>query len=142
MTRAVLDANVLASGLAGLTRSASVPGDVLRQWSTGGFTLVTSLPIEREVEIAFGKRWFRDTVSDFERRRFLALLATDAEWVRDLPNIVGVASHWHDDLVVATAVGGSAEAIVTGDRGLLRIGGYGSIVVMTPRRFLRLLAES
>jgi putative PIN family toxin of toxin-antitoxin system len=44
-----------------------------------------------------------------------------------------------DDLVLATAVGASATAIVTGDDDLLVLGNYSGIEICTPRRFLEQL---
>jgi putative PIN family toxin of toxin-antitoxin system len=133
---AVLDANVLASGLAGLTRSASVPGEVVRRWIAGDFDLAISRPIANEVDVALGKPWFRSRVSEDARRRFLDRLESRAQAVRVLPPVVDVATYWHDDLVLATSVGAAADVLVTGDAGLLRLGRFQGVVVESSRAFL------
>jgi putative PIN family toxin of toxin-antitoxin system len=45
-----------------------------------------------------------------------------------------------DDLVLATALAGGAEVIVTGDEDLLTLGEWRGIAILSPRRFLERLA--
>ena len=53
-----------------------------------------------------------------------------------LANVSGVASHPEDDLVLATAISGAAEYLVTGDRQLLALGTFRDIRIVTARQFL------
>lgn len=54
----------------------------------------------------------------------------------------GVATHASDDLVIATAVSGSADYLVTGDRDLrLRVREYGGVAIVSPAEFLEILAR-
>ena len=46
-----------------------------------------------------------------------------------------------DDWVLATAVAGQAEAIVTGDGDLLALGKYQGVAILTPRQFIERLAR-
>jgi predicted nucleic acid-binding protein len=46
-----------------------------------------------------------------------------------------------DDWVLATAIAGQAEAIVTGDGDLLTLGVYEGVAILTPRRLIERLAR-
>jgi predicted nucleic acid-binding protein len=51
----------------------------------------------------------------------------------------GIATHPEDDLILATAVSGRADYLVTGDRQLLALGSYQGVRIVTPRDFLAIL---
>ena len=53
--------------------------------------------------------------------------------------VVPITGDPEDDTVLATAVLGQVDSLVTGDRGLLALGTYEGIRVITPRDFLRVL---
>lgn len=55
--------------------------------------------------------------------------------------VAGVATHPEDDLVLATAISGSADYLVTGDRQLRQLGSFQGVVIVSPRTFLDLLAS-
>ena len=46
-----------------------------------------------------------------------------------------------DDWVLATAIAGEAEAIVTGDGDLLELGAFRGVAILTPRQFIERLAR-
>jgi uncharacterized protein len=48
----------------------------------------------------------------------------------------------NDDMVIACALAGEADDVVTRDKDLLSLGAYGGIRMVTPRQFLDLLAGS
>lgn len=47
----------------------------------------------------------------------------------------------HDDAVLACAISGKVDAIVTGDKDLLVIGNYEKILILDATRFLELLQQ-
>jgi predicted nucleic acid-binding protein len=51
----------------------------------------------------------------------------------------GVATHWQDDRVIATALAGSADYLVTGDKELLRLKSYRTVRIVSPLEFLEIL---
>jgi predicted nucleic acid-binding protein len=53
--------------------------------------------------------------------------------------VEGVATHPEDDLVLATAVSGGAQFLVTGDHRLLALREYEGVVIVSVREFLALL---
>ncbi len=50
MIVAVIDTNVLLSGILGYARRSSTPGEILRRWRQGDFRLVLSPPLLDELE--------------------------------------------------------------------------------------------
>ena len=69
----------------------------------------------------------------------LALYRRHATWVEPLPLGKPACRHPEDDWVLATAVAGRAEVIVTGDGDLLALGIFGSVAILTPRQFIERL---
>ena len=66
----------------------------------------------------------------------LALYRQLAEWCEPVQLAKAVCRDRDDDWVLATAVAGHADAIVTGDRDLLSLKKYSSVVVLSPRQFV------
>jgi putative PIN family toxin of toxin-antitoxin system len=54
--------------------------------------------------------------------------------------VQGVATHPEDDLILATAVSAEVDYLVTGDHQLQRLGSYQGVTIVSPRRFLEILA--
>lgn len=136
MIRAVLDTNVLLTGLAGLRLKQSIPGEVIRQWRAGSYELVVSMFIIDELERGLTKRYFVKHVDLKTSRAMLQELAKRATLVTELDVISGLATHPSDDHIIAAAQSGNADVIVTGDAGMLSVVQVGSIPIVTPRAFL------
>lgn len=137
MIRAVVDANVLASGAVGDATRA--PGAILQRWIDGRFVLVTSAALRDEVRRTLEKPYFRARISAFDRLAFMAAIDGEAEFVVPTIRIEGVATHPEDDRVLEAAVSAGADYLVTGDRGLQRLGEYAGIPILDPRAFLVVL---
>lgn len=143
LIRATVDTNLFVSAA---LRADGVPAQILAAWRRNAVQLVTSEDLDDEVQNVFARpelaRRFRlpNGLRD-ERMRGLAA----AEHV-----VPRVALPLHvrdpkDDLVLACALGGKADYLVTGDPDLLALDGnhaLGSLRVVTPRRFLDLLVAS
>jgi putative PIN family toxin of toxin-antitoxin system len=70
----------------------------------------------------------------------LGLYRRQATWVEPQPLDEPVSSDPDDDWVLATAIAGQADAVVTGDDDLLALGEYKGVAILSPRRFLERLA--
>ena len=70
----------------------------------------------------------------------LDLYHRHAAWVEPKPLATPVCRDADDDWVLATAITGRAEAIVTGDGDLLAFRVYRSVAILTPRQFIERLA--
>lgn len=71
----------------------------------------------------------------------LTLYRRHATWVEASPLEEPVCRDPDDDWVLATAVTGEAEVIVTGDDDLLSLEEHAGIVILTPRAFIGKLSS-
>lgn len=129
--RVVLDTNVVLSGFF----FGGLPGRVLEAWRNGHMTLVLSAPIlteYREAGTAFEASY---EGSDFET--FAALLVLRAEIV-DAPEFLPqqVCRDPDDDKFLACAIAAGASLVISGDKDLRAVSGWGGIEILTPRQFL------
>ena len=132
--RAVLDTNVYVSGL---INSKGKPAAILRALRSKRFTLVSSPPINEEIIEVLNRPRIRDRYGLGERIFDVSLIPWEvAELVIDLPE-VRVCSDPDDDKFLATAVGGRADYLVTGDVGdLLYLREYKSVAIVSPWDFV------
>jgi putative PIN family toxin of toxin-antitoxin system len=137
MMRVVLDANIIISGI-GFPNG--LQSRILHRRIAGGFHLLVSDPLVQEVRRTLSRTDFS------ERYRALSGLAlTDAlagaEWIEINRIRSGIATHPEDDVIVATAVLGNAELLVTGDRQLLKLGRVEGVRIVDSRMFLEMLND-
>jgi putative PIN family toxin of toxin-antitoxin system len=134
--RVVLDTGVL---IAALITSDTPPDLVYQAWRKKRFELITS-----EWQLAEFRRVSRHT----KLRRFLRPseagnlvngLRQQAHVIKRLPKIE-LSPDPNDNPLLATALAGEADFLVTGDkRGLLALKKVESTRIVTPRQFLRAL---
>ena len=142
MIVAVLDTNVLASGIAGIARPESTPGELLRRWRAKAFVLVISEPILAELGRTFTNPYFASRLSPADLAAALARFRTEARIQPMTIQVSGVATHPQDDAILATALSARALYLVTGDRQLLAHGAYGGTRLLSPRQFLAVLGSA
>jgi uncharacterized protein len=139
--KAVLDANVLASGF--VARSGSTPPALLLDaWRTREYLLLVSESILDEFARTLTKPYFAARLSPAQVAADVQLLRTDAIVVPLTVQVQGVATHPEDDLVLATAVSGQADYLVTGDHGLQSVGSFQGVTILGPTAFLQQLQTS
>jgi putative PIN family toxin of toxin-antitoxin system len=136
--KAVLDANVFISALINL---AGAPFEVLAAWRAGRFVAISSIALRDEVQQVGARprtaRYLR--ASPAAIATVLAELDLTAVFV--LPDRVRVVEDDPaDDDVLGTASAGDADYIVSGDKHLLALGSFQGIPIVTPARFLLILA--
>ncbi len=139
MMRVVLDVNVVVSAV---LAPNGTPHRLIQAWRLGAFFLITSAGIIAEVEDklrsprvdgAYG-------VSADDVRAVGTLLRTQAEMaVVPREAVVVVTNDPEDDYVLATAVAGTADYLVTGDRRMLALSVYQGIRIVSPRESLDML---
>lgn len=123
----VLDTNVLVSALL----FGGLPEALLRRGLEGGFVMVSSEVLLDELEDVLIRRFA------FARSR-ARLTRDELEAVVDLgdPQTVPRASRDpDDDHVIAAALTGAADVIVTGDKDLLVLEEHEGVAILTPRSF-------
>ncbi len=116
--RAVLDTNVLVSGLV-VQEGAS--HRILEAWLRDRFTLVTSLYLVDELAhvLAYPRIARRLRIAADEVEAILAALVSQAEVTAGVLCLPGVTRDPKDDPVVACAREGEADYLVSGDQDLL-----------------------
>ena len=130
----VLDTNVLLSAW---LKPGSVPGDIYQAARHNIFQSITSLPILAELEkILIEKFELLPQLSYEQARRF-----ADMSTVIKLKSQVAVIPNNHgDNLILATAIDGQADYLVTGDtKHLLPLKKIKTCPIITPRQFLNTL---
>jgi putative PIN family toxin of toxin-antitoxin system len=85
----------------------------------------TSKPLLAELTNVLGRRKFANKIrgSGFTMRQLVDLYLSQSRLVEPYP-IPRTAPDVDDDMVIGTALAARADAIVTGDRGLLSLGTY------------------
>ncbi|MEA2007552.1 MAG: putative toxin-antitoxin system toxin component, PIN family [Chloroflexota bacterium] len=138
--QAVLDTNVFVSGLMGVV---SPPRQIVNAWLDGDFILVTSLYLIDELNhvLSYPRIVDRLRVSDAEVEAILAALLSQAEMVPGKLKLPGVTRDPKDDPVVACAVEGKADYIVSGDQDLLVLEIFQGVQIITPRQFVELISN-
>ena len=137
MIRAALDTNLLVSYL--LTHRppiATIIDDFLAQ---DAFTMVTAPELLAELDRVLTYPKLQRYYSTEERSRFVALVMALSEAV-DLPETIPrICRDPDDDQLIACAVIGRADVIVSGDDDLLALKRVGDILVLSATQFLETL---
>ena len=139
LLRAVLDTNVFVS--AALSKNPSSPTrEVVDRWKRGHFLLLICTPLADEiVEKLLDHNIAEETVT-----QLVELLSRLAEWVELIPEkIEALLSDPDDDVVVACAVIGKANFLVTYDPHFDSLGGeYRGVKILKAIPFLEILRQS
>lgn len=129
--RIVLDTNVLVSAF-----TATGVCHQLYEQALLTQELVTSGALIAEFRGTLQKKF---KYSDEEVSEASATAARDAMIVATEPLAERICRDRDDDDVLATAVAGKADCIITGDNDLLTLKKFGGIRIRSPRQFLELL---
>ncbi len=136
--RVTADANVLASGSI-RHRLDAAPVRFVESWRRGNFSLVLSDAILAEVARTLAGPYFTQRLSVDDRAAYHQLLLSRAAITPITSPVSGIASHPEDDLILATALSGGANFLVTGDYKLLELREYQGLLLVTAREFLAIL---
>jgi len=136
--RVVLDTNVVIS--ATLIKGGN-EDRILRAWQRGAFQLVVSRQILEEMgRVLFYERIRKfQWMDDADVVALLQILAAESVLVAGRLK-VKASRDPADDKFLAAAVEGKAEYVVTGDKDLLVLKAYRRVEIVTPGRFIRILA--
>ena len=137
--KVVLDTNVLISAA---LRAGSPPYRILRAWRAGQFSVVCSQDLLDEVvQVLARPRIARRTEwSEADRAALFADLREVSVWVEPQSQIRLITADPADNRVLEAAIAGQADYIVSGDQHLLEIGEYQGVLIVTPARFVAVLA--
>lgn len=128
--RVVFDTNVLYSAFA----TKGFCEEVLDE-AAGESVIIWSRPLQKEFNSVLARRHKGGPATEAALDAFADL----CEFVEPEPLSERVCRDKDDDVVLATAVAGRADVIVTGDEDLLDLESYEGIRILGPRQFLELL---
>ena len=141
MTRAVIDTNVMVSGI--LNR-AGVPAAVLRGAGLRYELVWTpAIAVECRRILDLPRILKRLKGREAQARQVLVKLATIATLVPAelLGEVRVVKEDPDDDVLFATALAGGARTIVSGDAAVLAVGSFAGVLVVSAIEFLATLGE-
>ncbi len=130
--RVVLDTNLLLSAL---ISSGSVPDQVYRAWEDGVFDLLTSEWQLEELRRASRYPKLRRYIKPHEAEVMVGGLRLGALVLAELPE-VDVAPDPDDNPLLATALAGEADYLVSGDKSILGLERLENARILTARSFL------
>lgn len=138
--RAVLDTNVMLSGLFG---QGTLTATLYTLWVTRAFTLVTSREILREVATVL---YLPDIQRRFQPRaatmhRFFRLVFRKALLTQDLYTTDRLTADPTDNKFLAAALEGQADFIVSRDPHLLNLKHFHTIQIVEPPAFVRAVRQ-
>ena len=136
MLHVVLDTNQFVSSM--LVRHG-LPAQVIDAWRRREYLLVTSPALIAEIRTTLDYPRIRHKyhITDAQVESVITLLMQDALVVPGKADTLGaIPDDPEDDQVLACAVDGEADVIVSGDRHLLDLGEYRGIPIMTAREFI------
>ena len=143
MRRAVFDTTVLISAF---IRPGGLADELLTLAAEGRFELVLSSAIIIET-------WRKLVSSDHIRTRYpfsdervhifcLSLSRISADVLRSTKPLSGVVRDPNDDMIIACAIDGRADTIVSRDKDLLSLGAFRGVPIVSPEIFRHQLRGS
>lgn len=126
--RIVLDTNIIVSAL--ISR-AGPPGQVLAEVKRGRLTLITSVAQIAELRRVLDRPHLRRIIAPDAAQDLMANIEAVGEVVGDLPDVTASPDP-DDNLILATAIAGRADRIVSGDKNdTLALGQIDGIPIVT-----------
>ena len=141
MIRAVIDTNIIVSAFfwGGLPRAALDAARAKR------FRMVTTEELIDELKVVISRPKFADRLAQIGET-VDSLLENDYRALVEVvePSTIEpvIIDDPDDDALIACAIGGAADYIISGDHDLLDLGAYQSIKMWTVKRFLEEAVES
>ncbi len=129
----VLDTNVMISAFGW----QGAPHEIFKRCIIGHLNLFLSPPLLSEIKsvLAYPKFNFNPDETD----EFFSIVIETAEIVEPEVTINLIPQDPSDNRVLECAVAADCEAIITGDKHLLKIKAFGDIKILSPDNFLKLL---
>ena len=128
----VFDTNVLVSALL----TTDTPPQHCLDLAINDFSILFSDDTFFELERTLISAKFDRYISPDDRREYLLTLHHLATFVT-IPNTLSVCPDPDDDKILETAIVGNASALITGDKGLLKLHPHSGLPILTPRQFLQ-----
>ena len=139
MIRAVLDTHLLVSYL--LTHRPPIATLIDDLWARDEFTMVTAPELLAELDRVLTYPKLQRYYTGEERTRFVALIMALSHVVELPKSIPPICRDPDDDRLIACAIVGRADVIVSGDDDLLALERVGDVPILTATQFLDMLRQ-
>jgi hypothetical protein len=138
---AVLDTNVIVSAA---ISAKGPPAEIIKAWGAHSFGWVTSEPLLDELQRTLRSSRLQKYIawSDEELTEFTRLIGQLTRLVMPSSRIEVITADPDDNRVLEAAVEGRVDYIVSGDHDLLDLRDYDGIAIVTPARFIAIIATS
>lgn len=133
--RVVLDTNVLVSALVGHGRPRHL---LIRLFE--GHEIVSSKQMLAELGDVLSRRKFGFTRNQLKEFLLIMVKGSIVATIIEIPEII--AEDPNDNVVLATALEGEAEYIISGDKHLLRLREHRGIRIVSVREMLEILGDN
>jgi len=133
--RVVLDTNVIISALVGHGKSRHLLTKLFEKYE-----IVSSKQMLAELGDVLSRRKFGFTRNQINEFLLMMIRGSIAATVTECPEII--VEDPDDDVVLATALEGGADFIVSGDKHLLSLREFRGIRIVTVREMLEILREN
>ena len=139
--KVVLDTNVVVSAV---LSAGSPPDTILRAWRRGAFELATTEPLLRELDTVLERDHIARRLGwpSEERSAFVGQLRRDAVLVAPDRGLHVVRADPSDNRVLEAAVAAQADYVVSGDHHLLELKTCEGVQIVSPARFVAILATA
>ncbi len=132
MYTVVFDVNILVSALISDGKPRQLWFRVVRK----ELDLVLSGKIRSEFLAVIPRKKFQRYLTDNDMIDFIQILDNMARFVRPARGVRVIEEDPDDNLILATAIGGKADYIVSGDRHMLDFGEFSGIKIVTAQMML------
>jgi len=132
MYTVVFDVNILVSALISDGKPRQLWFRVVRK----ELDLVLSGKIRSEFLAVISRKKFQRYLTDNDMIDFIQILDNMARFVRPARGVRVIEEDPDDNLILATAIGGKADYIVSGDRHMLDFGEFSGIKIVTAQMML------
>lgn len=112
---------------------------ILDAWQDHQFEVIVSQPILAELERTLANPYFASRLSAQDTEAYPNLVRSSAVVQPVITSVAGTATHPKDDAILATALDGAVDYIVTGDKQLKAIGSFQGIAILSPAEFVGML---
>jgi putative PIN family toxin of toxin-antitoxin system len=138
--RVVVDTNVLVSGA---IQKKGFPYKVVKAWEDDVLALVTSGPLIDEVDkvLHYDKIRVRYSLKGEEIKQILLNLMRYSIFISNPPKLNVIKEDPSDNSILAAAIGGKADYIISGDSHLLNLAVYKGISIVTPKEFCEITVK-
>lgn len=137
--RVVLDTNVLIS--ASFRKISPIPNQIYQALKSQQFILIMSTLILEEIEDVLNRKKIvkRTHMKTHKRKQFIVEITSISVLVSGKISVEVIKEDPDDDKLIAAALEGKADYVVSGDKHLLNLKEYQGIKILSPRDFVKIL---